>query len=584
MKQPIIFDIETDGFNPTKVHCLVLQKDGEEISFVGRDIPKGIDLLADNLVVGHNVIKYDLPVLKRLYDYSHNPELVHDTLCLSRLIYPDIANSVDFKLLANNHIDKSVVGRHSLKAWGQRLKFYKGDFAEVHDFKEFNKDMLDYCIQDVKLTSLLYKKLLEKGFSKESIELEHEVANILKIQEDKGFGFDISKAQDLHAKLLGKTHDLKLALEQSFPDWQVDLGEFIPKVNNKKLGYKKGVAIRKSKTVKFNPSSRQQISNRLMTLKDWKPKKFSETGLPIVDEETLEHLNYPEAKQLNEYLLIEKRLGMLSDGKNAWLKVVKDGRIHCNYITNITTGRMSCRSPNLQQVPSINSPYGKECRELFIPTSGYVMVGADASGIEARSLGHYIYNYKGGVGYVDLILNGDIHTYNQKNLGLKSRALAKTILYAVLYGASSRRVHEILDCSMEEAKEVLQKFNKVLPFLQELKEDILSKLEDQGYIRAIDKRILTIRSQHSALNALNQSCAAIIMKKALTILWEKLKDKDAFVVANIHDEFQIEARPEIADEVGKIAVDSIIEAGLHFRLRVPLGAEYRVGKNWAETH
>ena len=584
MKQPIIFDIETDGFNPTKVHCLVLQKDGKEISFVGRDIPKGIDLLADNLVVGHNVIKYDLPVLKRLYDYSHNPELVHDTLCLSRLIYPDIANSVDFKLLANNHIDKSVVGRHSLKAWGQRLKFYKGDFAEVHDFKEFNKDMLDYCIQDVKLTSLLYKKLLEKGFSKESIELEHEVANILKIQEDKGFGFDISKAQDLHAKLLGKTHDLKLALEQSFPDWQVDLGEFIPKVNNKKLGYKKGVAIRKSKTVKFNPSSRQQISNRLMTLKDWKPKKFSETGLPIVDEETLEHLNYPEAKQLNEYLLIEKRLGMLSDGKNAWLKVVKDGRIHCNYITNITTGRMSCRSPNLQQVPSINSPYGKECRELFIPTSGYVMVGADASGIEARSLGHYIYNYKGGVGYVDLILNGDIHTYNQKNLGLKSRALAKTILYAVLYGASSRRVHEILDCSMEEAKEVLQKFNKVLPFLQELKEDILSKLEDQGYIRAIDKRILTIRSQHSALNALNQSCAAIIMKKALTILWEKLKDKDAFVVANIHDEFQIEARPEIADEVGKIAVDSIIEAGLHFRLRVPLGAEYRVGKNWAETH
>ena len=584
MKQPIIFDIETDGFNPTKVHCLVLQKDGKEISFVGRDIPKGIDLLADNLVVGHNVIKYDLPVLKRLYDYSHNPELVHDTLCLSRLIYPDIANSVDFKLLANNHIDKSVVGRHSLKAWGQRLKFYKGDFAEVHDFKEFNKDMLDYCIQDVKLTSLLYKKLLEKGFSKESIELEHEVANILKIQEDKGFGFDISKAQDLHAKLLGKTHDLKLALEQSFPDWQVDLGEFIPKVNNKKLAYKKGVAIRKSKTVKFNPSSRQQISNRLMTLKDWKPKKFSETGLPIVDEETLEHLNYPEAKQLNEYLLIEKRLGMLSDGKNAWLKVVKDGRIHCNYITNITTGRMSCRSPNLQQVPSINSPYGKECRELFIPTSGYVMVGADASGIEARSLGHYIYNYKGGAGYVDLILNGDIHTYNQKNLGLKSRALAKTILYAVLYGASSRRVHEILDCSMEEAKEVLQKFNKVLPFLQELKEDILSKLEDQGYIRAIDKRILTIRSQHSALNALNQSCAAIIMKKALTILWEKLKDKDAFVVANIHDEFQIEARPEIADEVGKIAVDSIIEAGLHFRLRVPLGAEFRVGKNWAETH
>jgi len=584
MKQPIIFDIETDGLNPSKVHCLVLQKDGKEISFIGRDIPKGIDLLADNLIVGHNVIKYDLPVLKRLYSYDHSPDLVHDTLCLSRLIYPDIANSVDYKLLASDRIERSTVGRHSLKAWGQRLNFHKGDFAEINTFDTFTPAMLEYCIQDVKLTSLLYSKLLEKGFSKESIELEHEIANILKLQEDKGFGFDELKAQQLHATLLGRTHDLKLSLENRFPDWQVDLGEFVPKVNNKKLGYKKGVAIRKSKTMKFNPSSRQHISNRLMELRNWKPKKFSETGLPIVDEETLDHLDYPEAKELNEYLLIEKRLGMLSDGKNAWLKVVNKGRIHSNYITNITTGRMSCRSPNLQQVPSINSPYGKECRELFIPSKGYVMVGADASGIEARSLGHYIYNYTGGKEYVDLILNGDIHTYNQKNLGLKSRALAKTILYAVLYGASARRVHEILDCSMSEANKVLEKFYRVLPFLQEIKEDIIGKLEAFGYIKGIDKRILTIRSQHSALNALNQSCAAIIMKKALTILWDKLKDKDAFVVANIHDEFQIEAKPEISDEVGKLAVDSIVQAGEHFNLRVPLGAEYRVGKSWAETH
>ena len=584
MKQPIIFDIETDGFNPTKVHCLVMQKDGEEISFVGRDIPKGIDLLADNLVVGHNVIKYDLPVLKRLYNYTHSPELVHDTLCLSRLIYPDIANSIDFKLLASDRIEKTSVGKHSLKAWGQRLNFHKGDFAEINNFDKYTPAMLEYCIQDVKLTSLLYKKLLQKGFSKESIDLEHEVANILKQQEEKGMGFDIPKGQELHSKLLGRTHDLRLSLENRFPDWKVDLGEFIPKVNNKKLGYKKGVPIRKSKTMKFNPSSRQQISNRLMELRNWKPKKFSETGLPIVDEEVLDHLDYPEAKELNEYLLIEKRLGMLSDGKHAWLKVVKNGRIHTNYITNITTGRMSSRSPNLQQIPSINSPYGKECRELFIPTKGYVMVGADASSLEARCLGHYIKNYTGGESYCDLILNGDIHSYNQKNLGLKSRALAKTILYAVLYGASARRVHEILDCSMQEAKEVLERFYKVLPFLYEIKGDIICKLEDHGYIRALDKRILTIRSQHSSLNALIQSCGAIIMKKALTILWDNLKNKDAFVVANIHDEFQIESRPEIADEVGKIAVNSIIQAGEHFKLRVPLGAEYRVGKNWAETH
>jgi DNA polymerase I len=584
MKQPIIFDIETNGLNPSKVHCLVLQKDGKEISFVGRDIPKGIDLLADNLIVGHNVIKYDLPVLKRLYNYSHSPELVHDTLCLSRLIYPDIANSVDFKLLASDRIEKSSVGKHSLKAWGQRLNFHKGDFAEVNTFDVFTPQMLEYCVQDVKLTSLLYKKLLEKGFSKESIELEHEVANILKQQEEKGFGFDENKAKELHVKLLGRTHDLKLLLENRFSDWEVDLGEFIPKVNNKKLGYTKGVAVRKSKKVKFNPSSRQHISNRLIELRNWKPKKFSETGLPIVDEEVLSELDYPEAKELNEYLLIEKRLGMLNDGKHGWLKVVKHGRVHTNYITNITTGRMSSRSPNLQQVPSINSPYGKECRELFVPSKSYVLVGCDASGLEARCLAHYIYNYTGGKQYVDLILNGDIHTYNQKNLGLNDRNLAKTILYAVLYGASSRRVMEILNCSFQEAKQVLDKFFLVLPFLKEIKSDIIEKLEAVGHIKGIDKRILTIRSNHSSLNALIQSCGAILMKKALTIIWNKLKGMDAFVVANIHDEFQIESKPEIADEVGKIAVDSIREAGEHFNLRVPLGAEYRVGNNWAETH
>ncbi len=275
---------------------------------------------------------------------------------------------------------------------------------------------------------------------------------------------------------------------------------------------------------------------------------------------------------------------MLSDGKHAWLKVVKNGRIHTNYITNITTGRMSSRSPNLQQVPSVHSQYGTECRSLFTPSIGYVLVGCDASGLEARCLAHYIYNYTGGKEYVDLILNGDIHTYNQKNLGLSNRNLAKTILYAVLYGASSRRVMEILDCSMSQAKEVLDKFYKVLPFLQEIKTDIIEKLEGVGHIKAIDKRILTIRSNHSSLNALIQSCGAILMKKALTILWNKLKGMDAFVIANIHDEFQIEARPEIANEVGKLAVESIKEAGEHFNLRVPLGAEYRVGKSWAETH
>lgn len=582
----LFFDIETDGLDPSVIHCLVINDGEKEIPYVGKEIPKGIELLANNLIVGHNCIGYDLPVLKKLFSYTHENGLVHDTLCLSRLIYPDITNSVDVKLLARGLINRNSVGKHSLKSWGERLQFKKLDYAQNNPkaFEKFNDQMLEYCIQDVRLTKKLYEKFMAKGFSKESIELEHKIAFITKQQELRGFYFDEKKAQSLQAKLLSRYNTLKLDLEKAFLDWEEDLGEFVPKVNNSKLGYKKGVPFRKTKLVKFNPSSRHHIANRLIKLRNWKPKEFTATGQPMIDEEVLSNLDYPEAKLLNEYLLIEKRLGMLSEGTHGYLKVCKKGKIHTSYVTNIVTGRMSSRYPNLQNIPNMHSLYGKEFRELFIPKEGYKLVGVDATSLEAVCFAHYIYNYEGGKKYADLILNGDFHTYNMKAAGLQSRELSKTMFYALLYGSSFKRLSEILNCSLTDAKNILEKFYRQLPFLKQIKTDIIEKIEAHGNLRAIDKRILTIRSNHATLNSLIQSCGAIIMKKALTILWDNLKDKDAWIVATIHDEFQIEAREPEVEFVGKLAVDSIKKAGEHFNLRVPVGANYRVGKNWSETH
>jgi DNA polymerase I-like protein with 3'-5' exonuclease and polymerase domains len=583
MTTPLIFDLETDGLDPSVVHCLVINKEGKTHTFAGNRIPNGLDMLSDNLIVAHNVIKYDLPVLKKLYGYSHKKELVHDTLVLSRLIYPDI-KELDMKLIARGRMRTHLVNKHNLESWGCRLQLEKGDFNKANDWSSFSDEMLQYCIQDVKITEKLYNKLLEKQFNDRSINLEHEVAFILRDQEKKGFGFNVDKAVKLHAHLLNKINKLKRSLENRFKSWTVDLGEFIPKVNNKKFGYKKGVPVKKSKVVAFNPSSRQHIANRLMKLNGWKPTKFTDTGQPIIDEEVLSKLKYPEAKELNEYLTLEKRLGMLADGKNAWLKVHKKGRIHTFYVTNIITGRMAARFPNLQQVPSLHTPYGKECRELFVPSDGKVLVGADASGIEARCFGHYIYNYKGGKEYTDLILNGDIHSYNMKAAGLEDRQLAKTMFYAILYGCSFKKLSQILQVPLAEGKIILDRFYLNLPFLKEIKQDIFMTLEDKGFIRAIDGRKLQIRSSHSALNSLIQSCAAIVMKQALIILWSNLKGIDAFVVANIHDEFQIETTPELAERVGKIATQSIREAGQRLKLRVSLEGEYKIGKSWADTH
>ena len=142
----------------------------------------------------------------------------------------------------------------------------------------------------------------------------------------------------------------------------------------------------------------------------------------------------------------------------------------------------------------------------------------------------------------------------------------------------------MLKIDIREGKKLLDRFYLGLPFLKEIRQDIVEKLEAVGHINAIDGRKLQIRSTHSSLNSLIQSCGAIIMKKALTLLWNALKDHDAFVVANIHDEFQIEARKELAESVGQVAVKSIEEAGKHFNLRVPITGEYKIGKNWAETH
>jgi DNA polymerase I len=581
---PLIFDIETNGLNPTKVHCLVIKKDNEVLKFVGNDIPKGIDLMANNLVVGHNCIKYDLPVLEKLYNYTHNKDYVHDTLCLSRLIYPDIGNSLDMKLLAKGTIDSSIVGKHSLKSWGVRLQLLKGSFGESTDWQAFTNEMLDYCVRDVEITSKLYTVLIKKGFSKESIELEHDIVEITKELEKTGFGFDEIKAKQFHAVLSNKVNVLKLDLENTFKEWEEDLGDFIPKVNNKKLGYVKGVPVKKTKQVKFNPSSRHHIANRLSFLYGWKPKEYTDKGQPIVDEEVLVNLEYPEAKLISEYLTIEKRLGMLADGNRAWLKAVTKGRIHTTYITNLTTGRMSSRSPNLQQVPSSHTPYGLECRELFIPSHGYKLVGVDAKSLEAVCLSHYVYNYPKGKEFADMLMNGDVHTDTQKRLGLKDRATAKRILYAVLYGASYKRVAEICEVTLSEGKEILDRFYLALPFLKMIRQDIIEKLEATGIIRGLDKRILTVRSNHSSLNLLIQSCGAIIMKKALVLLHRELKNYDARILATIHDEFQIEAKPEITDRVGQLAVQCIEKAGKHFQLRVPVTGEYRVGNNWAETH
>lgn len=583
-----IFDIETNGFLSvaTKIHSIVIKDidTGKVYSYSKDEIGKGLYILSGaNLLVGHNILKFDLPVIKKLYpQYELNGEVL-DTLICSRLIWTN-RKELDFKL---KELPFKLAGRHSLESWGYRLGLRKGDYAKENDFSEWTPEMQKYCERDVEVNYELFKLIEKQKYSQEAIQLEHEFAKCIIQQEAHGFHFDVASAKKLYASLAKRRLELEETLASSFPNWQKFTGTFVPKRDNKTLGYKKGVPIKRYTEIKFNPNSRDHIADRLMN-KGWKPKLYTPDGKPKVDESVLSKLDYPEAKVLAEHFLIQKRIGQLAEGANAWLKLEQQGKIYGQVITNgANTGRCTHQKPNVAQTPSTNVPYGKECRSLFIAPDGYVLIGCDASGIELRCLAHYLARFDSGNFARDL-LEGDVHSANQEAIGLPTRDLAKRVIYGVVYGIGDKRLGEIVGGTSAKGKEVKQKLFANLPALKTLRDNVIIKAKNQGYILGLDKRKLIPRSEHSSLNLLIQSAGALIMKMATVILHKKLKDKnydnDVQMVAHIHDELQLQCKHSISNEIGEIAKQSIIEAGIYFKFRCPLDAEFKVGGTWAQTH
>lgn len=592
----LIFDIETDGLldDVTKVHCLVI-KDTEagwvDIYAEGHGaIADGLtQLMEADCISGHNVIKFDIPVIQKLYPwFTVDKSKVFDTLVATRLIWANIKDT-DNVLLKREQLPGKLFGSHSLEAWGYRLGNYKGDFKGPWD--TFTQEMLDYCVQDVEVTASLFAKIQAEDYSKQALDLEHQVAWLMAKQERNGFHFDIKKAADLLAKLAKRRAECEQELTSFFGNWEVELPEFTPKVNNKKLGYTKGVPVKKTKTVVFNPSSRDHIADRLITLYGWKPTEFTEGGKPQVDEVVLGKLDYPPCKLLTEYLLIQKRISQLNEGGQAWMKCEKKGKIHGSVNPNgAVTGRATHAYPNISQVPSSGSPYGHECRELFTVPRGWLLVGADASGLELRCLAHFMAKWDGGK-YADVLLGGDIHTENQKAAGLETRSQAKTFIYGFLYGAGDAKIGTIVGGTPGDGRKLKQKFLRSLPALGRLV-DAVQAASKRGHLVGLDGRRIHVRSSHAALNTLLQGAGAVVCKQWLVLLEEHLSSKfkhgwdgDYAFCAWSHDEVQIACRnEEVAKYVAEIAPKMVTAAGEHFGFRCRLDGESKIGTTWADTH
>lgn len=448
----LYFDIETDGLldNVTKGHCLVIIDEQNNISaYRPDDFKKGamrlITALRDGeCICGHNIINYDCAVLAKLYPEFRikrewRPQVL-DTLVLARLICGNIEDT-DHARVRNGTLPAKLLGRQSLKAWGYRLGELKGTYGEQEDaWDSFSEEMLSYCVQDVTVTKKLYTYLMKIGAPAKAIELEHQAQWLMSKQERNGFVFDLEKAEKLRENLELRYAVLSSQLVAIVP--QIPDKVFIPKRDNKRLGYKAGVPIQRYKD--FNPSSRQQVAWVLEHQFNYLPENedcYEDERLKI-DGDTFKFIkgdeNAPQelrdlAAVFEEYLMVAKRLGQLATGNQAWLKHVKaDGRIHGSVNPcGTVTGRATHANPNVAQVPHVGSPYGQECRELFRAPEGWYEVGVDACGLELRCLAHYLYPYDKGA-YAHVILNGDIHTLNQQSAGLPTRNAAKTFIYAFL--------------------------------------------------------------------------------------------------------------------------------------------------------
>jgi DNA polymerase I-like protein with 3'-5' exonuclease and polymerase domains len=626
------FDIETNGLldQMDRIHSLVLtdvdtgqtysctdhEYDAETATLTSAlTVKQGVELLMDaDQIIGHNIIKFDIPAIQLIHPwFSVDEDQVFDTLVMSRLLWPDLMDR-DGKAVKLGRLLPKNRGRHSLDAWGQRLGEWKGDYSQITQqqimelnpeiskaeaaqlvWAEWSPAMQEYCEQDVRVTVKFLELIESKNTDPRAIELEHRVAHIVAEQERYGFKFDYEGAWALLGKLQEERAEIESRLQDLFDPWYSFDSSALPKrsVNYKDVTRHStwaGAPYTKIKRNVFNPGSRAHIADRLMKVRGWKPSDFTSNGQPKIDDEILGNLPYPEAQQISYYLMLQKRIGQIAEGKNSWINLFnhETGRIHGSVVTNgAVTGRMTHNYPNVAQTPSVGKPFGKECRSLWTVPVGKKLVGVDVSGLELRMLAHFMAPHDGGE-YGETVVNGDIHTVNMEAAGLPERNMAKTFIYAFLYGAGNEKIGSIVGKGAQHGGVLKKRFLEQTPALNKLIKGVSKAARTRGCLTGLDGRTLHIRHQHAALNTLLQSAGALVCKRWAVEVEDELRRrgwKDRVqVVANIHDEHQYECDEEIAEEMGELSVECIKRAGEYFRIRIPLDGEANIGNNWKETH
>lgn len=599
----IVLDIECDSLTPSVIWCVVTKDISTSEVKVWLENERAFhDYISGAVLIGHHILGFDLPVLRRLWGVEHSWGMCIDTVVVSRL-----RNSWDYS-------------EHTLEAWGERLGVKKSAFSE---FSHLSDEMIRYCKQDVEVTHKLYEKFspfLDTERFRKSVALEHHSAWNCQRMSENGFAFDIDKALRMQKEIGDRLAVLDTEMQACFPP-QVIQEEFIPKRDNKTRGYKEGVPFIKETLKPFNPRSSKDRIERLWEA-GWKPLDKTDGHKKNRDPEKSDHFEYygwktnennlstlptnaPEgARKLAEYIVLSSRYSTLEEWITAY-----DGhtrRIHGNFNhIGAWTHRKSHSGPNMANIPSfvatkdnpsavegINIRYNGAMRTLWTTPADKLLVGVDAEGIQLRVLAHYVENDE----YTEAIVNGvkelgtDVHNVNKRALGLDhlTRDHAKTFIYAWLLGAGVGKISEILQCKHGTAREAMDNFLRSIDGLVSLKYERIPADAERGYFIGLDGRYVACNSDHLMLAGYLQNGESVIMKWANRI-WERQLTKEGIwfkQVNDVHDEWQTEVENdrELAEYVKQVQINSIVQAGEELEVKCPLAGSGNIGNNWLETH
>lgn len=646
----VIIDIEANGLvDPDKI-WVIFCKDidtGEYHVFrpetVTSDRERAVAFLRScSLLIGHNLVGYDAPVLERILGLKLDIEKQLDTLILSKLIdYPRSG--------------------HSVEDYGVEFGIEKIQF---NDFSKYSNDMETYCIRDVDITHRIYSKYrayINKPEHRRSIELEHRFQLVCNQLHQDGFAFNTKKATELLGKVTAELEVLDKDILEAFQPRLKLIREVTPKATKYGTISLSSIPRNLREHISdfsidapfsycvlqtFNPSSHSQII-KVLNESGWRPvdktkthieterefnklknrKRTQEVDLTLrelysklqslqktgwkVNEANLDTLPSSApigARLLARRILLEARRRTLTE----WLDLVSEsGRIHGKfYGIGAWTHRMAHQNPNTANIPNEfdtagkKKPYGKELRALWMAPKNRLLVGVDAEGIQLRIFAHYINDPE----FTQSLVEGkkddktDPHSLNQRILGhhCRSRAAAKRFIYALLLGAGIGKLAEILGCSTSEAQEALDRLLQRYTGWALLKENVFPKDARRGWFQGLDGRRVRIPGdsegsrRHLAMSGYLQNGEAVVMKSA-TLKWvNQLQAYDARLVNFVHDEWQTECpnNMEVALDIARMQADSLRQVGEELLLKCPLAGSYwnddlkdfTIDTNWSKTH